>query len=663
MQQIDWYLNRLRMMSPGEVFYRVRGNMSSLLQQAGVRPVQRVAKPVIPQSEDAWLRPGREFDTDAYLREADSIIDGRLRLFAIDACNVGPQPAWNTDPLTGTSAPLTFGLSLDYRDERVVGNIKYLWELNRHYQMVRLAQAWHLTGSGRYLVGLRELLESWLEQCPHLKGPNWSSSLELGIRLINWSVTWQLVGGSASELFDGSEGRQFRTRWLNSVFQHAEFISTRFSRYSSANNHLIGEAAGLFVAACTWPYWDEMDQWRDTSYEILNREALAQNGPDGVNREQAVSYQQFVLDFLLVSALAGRSRGVEFPVEYWRRVERMLEFIASIMDVAGNVPMIGDADDGYVLQFSVDPEFCPYRSLLATGAIVFNRPEFRSKAGSLDDKTRWLLGRDAGEDYAALEGDDAPLPVRRAFPDGGYYVLGTNFETPREIRMIVDSGELGYLSIAAHGHADALAFTLSAGGREILVDPGTYSYHTLPKWRNYFRGTAAHNTVVVDGRNQSVIGGNFMWVKHASAECRKWEPAEDCDVFHGLHDGYKDLPDSVIHYRDMWLDKAENRVRVEDRLSCKDRHTVERVWHFGEHCRISTRGSVILVENAGVRAIFTPQEEDVECILLRQSDYPPGGWVSRRFDVKAPSCTVVWKSRIKGDTLLGTTIELELPEG
>ncbi|MCG6868806.1 MAG: heparinase II/III family protein [Gammaproteobacteria bacterium] len=662
MQQIDWYLNRLRMMSPGEVLYRVRSNLQSKFRQICMKCAQGTKQPVIPERQDHWLSPGQYFNTDGYLSEAGSIMDGKMRLFAIDACNVGSQPSWNTDPLTGTSAPLTFGLSLDYRDERLVGNIKYLWELNRHYQMVRLAQAWHLTGSNEYLVGLRELLESWLDQCPYLKGPNWSNSLELGIRLINWSVTWQLIGGSSSVLFEGSEGRQFQSRWLKSIYQHADFISSRFSKYSSANNHLIGEAAGLFVAACTWPFWDEMDAWRDTAFEILTREAVAQNGPDGVNREQAVSYQQFVLDFLLVSAFAGEARGVEFPREYWRRIELMMDFIASIMDVSGNVPMIGDADDGYVVQLSKDPGFCPYRSLLATGAVLFNRPEFKMKAGELDDKTRWLLGEKAQGRYDSLSRSDEPLPVRRAFPDGGYYVMGSNFETDREIRIIIDSGELGYLSIAAHGHADALAFTMSVAGKEILVDPGTYSYHTLPRWRNYFRGTAAHNTVVVDGKNQSVIGGNFMWVKHASAACRKWEPGEKRDIFRGLHDGYKQLTDSVIHYRDMWLDKTDNRVRVEDRLTCKDRHTAERVWHFGEQCRISTRGSTILVENAGVRATFTPQEKDVECLLLSQSDSPPGGWVSRRFDVKAPAFTVVWKSKIKGTTRLGSTIELEFPD-
>src|SRR5206468_507056 len=82
----------------------------------------------------------------------------------------------------------------------------------------------------------------------------------------------------------------------------------------------------------------------------------------------------------------------------------------------------------------------------------------------------------------------------------GYYILGADFDTPNEIRAVVDAGPLGYTAIAAHGHADALSFTLSVGGSEFLIDPGTCAYHTQERWRQYFRGTAAHNTLRVDGR-------------------------------------------------------------------------------------------------------------------------------------------------------------------
>ena len=97
-------------------------------------------------------------------------------------------------------------------------------------------------------------------------------------------------------------------------------------------------------------------------------------------------------------------------------------------------------------------------------------------------------------------------------------MLGSRFGTRDELRIVADAGPLGYLSIAAHGHADALAFTLSAHGQELLIDPGTYAYHTEREWRDWFRGTAAHNTVTLDDENQSVIGGNFMWLQRATRD-------------------------------------------------------------------------------------------------------------------------------------------------
>ena len=174
----------------------------------------------------------------------------------------------------------------------------------------------------------------------------------------------------------------------------------------------------------------------------------------------------------------------------------------------------------------------------------------------------------------------------KAFPEGGYYILGRDFETESEIRLIVDAGPLGYRAIAAHGHADALAFTLSVGGREFLIDPGTYAYHTQGPWRQYFRGTAAHNTVRVDGVDQSVSGGNFMWLKKAHAGCRRWSTSAERDVFDGWHDGYMRLGDPVFHRRRITLDKPARRFRIDDVLEACGEHEVELFFHCSELCSV-----------------------------------------------------------------------------
>src|SRR5690606_4806822 len=129
--------------------------------------------------------------------------------------------------------------------------------------------------------------------------------------------------------------------------------------------------------------------------------------------------------------------------------------------------------------------------------------------------------------------------------------------------------------IAAHGHADALSFTLSVDGRELFVDPGTYAYHTQARWRAYFRGTAAHNTVRVDGEDQSEPGGNFLWLRKARAGCSLWLSSAQKDTFEGWHDGYLRLPDPVKHRRLLELDKAARILVVEDTLEMSEAHDVE----------------------------------------------------------------------------------------
>jgi heparinase II/III-like protein len=655
LEKILWRLNRLRCMTPVEIGHRVARLARAQAERLGLPGTVPAAD--LSNAPEPWIRVPARVDRAALLAAADRVVAGRLDVFALRDLRLGEPPRWNRDPKTGIEAPLAFGKLLDYRDARLVGDIKYLWEPNRHLQLATLAQAYALSGEFRWFAALRDQLESWFAACPDGRGANWASALEAAIRLINWSIAWQLVGGARSPLFREGAGAEFRRRWLDCVYRHARFVAGNFSLYSSANNHLLGEASGLFVAAVTWPHWPRARDWMRNAKAILEREALLQNAPDGVNREQAVSYQQFSFDFLLLPLLAGRSAGIAFPRAYQARLEAMLEYLASLMDAGGNVPMIGDADDGYVVRLSHEKDFCPYRSLLATGAVLFARPAFKAKARALDDKTRWLLGDPAERRFVGLDAGSAKLPVRTEFPEGGYWILGSDFETTREIRLVVDCGPLGYRSIAAHGHADALAFTLSVGGLEFLVDPGTYAYHTQAPWRQYFRGTSAHNTVRVDGESQSRPGGNFMWLAKAHARCERWDSGPGRDVFQGRHDGYRRLPDPVVHRRRIVLEKAARRILIDDVVAARGAHRVEAFFHCSEACTVeAVAGGYAVGRDGRTVTLLFPGAGASDTCLLRASADPIGGWVSRRFDEKTPATTIVRRASPTGPATLRTLI-------
>jgi hypothetical protein len=659
MQSLQWYVNRLGRMSPSEMTYRVA--QAARVTTHRWSGLDRLAAPA-----PRLARPGARFihtdvyvDAAPYVQRAESILAGRYDIFDLEARELGNPPQWNADPLTGRQAPLSHAASLDYRDEAVVGNIKYLWEPNRHLHVPQLAQAYALTGEHRYASAVREHIASWIEQCPCGLGPNWSSSLELAIRLINWSVTWQLLGGADAPLFRDTQGREFRDHWLRCIYQHARAISSNLSRFSSANNHLIGEVAGVWIASLTWNCWPRMRYWGLRSRQILENEALIQNAEDGGNREQAFAYQQFVLDFMLLAGLAARAAGQDFSYDYWRRIEAMMEFVAAMMDVAGNTPMVGDADDGCVVRLSPDAAFNNYRSLLATGAVLFRRPDFARKAAGIDDKTRWLLGSDAIAHSAGHWTGNTIAEAPRAFPQSGYYLLGDAYGAPDEIRMLIDAGSLGYLSMAAHGHADALAIALNVGGHEVLIDPGTYAYHMQPQWRTYFRSTRAHNTALVDEQDQSRQAGKFMWSRHAAAKCLLFNANGIQQRFVGEHDGYQSLSDPVTHRREITYDTSSRVFDITDIFECSAAHRVCLSWHFAEHIEPHPHGDELHAVVGRYLVRIVPVDRPAHVHLYRGGTAEQGGWVSRCFGRKEPTTSVAWQSHIHGTTALHTRIHCE----
>jgi hypothetical protein len=319
--------------------------------------------------------------------------------------------------------------------------------------------------------------------------------------------------------------------------------------------------------------------------------------------------------------------------------------------------MVGDADDGQVVSLATEPGFSAHMSLIATGAVLFSRPDLAVKAGSLDGKTTTLLGVEAVRRLGQLKqrGRQGFRP-RLQFSESGYYLMGSGFDTPDEVRLLVDSGPLGYLSIAAHGHADALSFVLSIGDREILVDPGTYAYHTDPAWRRYFRSTLAHNTVGVDEQDQSVQAGNFMWTNHAHARCIEFEAGADRQRFLGEHYGYQRLEDPVIHRREIICDTQRQVIEVTDMLRCDREHRARRSWHFAEGCQVERAGKGLKITTGLTQVFFEPLEALDSLQIIRGGNAEQGGWVSRSFGRKQPSTTVHWYSRVAGVTVLRTRI-------
>lgn len=658
MSNLAWKINRLRLMGVAEIVWRVSQLLRKKVAERGVG-LAAVPSRRHYRFGQSFLASGigDALESAAVVEAAESLLSGHWRVFSLHAANLGFPPRWNTDPKTGKEVPLGFGKGINYRDEHVVGDIKYLWEPARHLELVTLALAWRASDSPAHLHACRALLDSWFEQCPYPLGVHWTSSLELAVRLVNWAFAWQLLGGENSPLFSGADGAAFRDRWLASVYQHCHFIASYFSRHSSANNHLFGEYMGLFVASLNWPCWEESARWAALAKAGLEEEAVRQNFADGVNKEQAIYYQHEVMDMMLICHVVAAANGISFSAAFMQRLEKLAEFVHALMDLNGNVPMIGDADDAEMVRLAYAPDWNRYRSLLCSCALLFGRADFKAKAGALDAKNALLLGEAGKQQWGALAAAEIESP-RRAYPEGGYRVLGDRFGKQDEVRAVVDAGPLGYLSIAAHGHADALSLMLSVGGEAFLIDPGTFAYHTQKKWRDYFRGTSAHNTVRIDGMDQSVIGGNFMWLDKANAFCEQWSSDEACDLFVGRHDGYMRLADPVQHRRTVRFDKAVRVFTVIDEISCKASHEVELFWHFAPACAVSFSATQVAASRGAHHLQIAFSGDECVADLVRGDEATPLGWHSASFDNKVPCAAVRRRAHINGAARFVSTISI-----
>jgi len=629
LSKLGWYWRRARCMPTAEVGHRLlqfalfKGGKRGFLRTTSVRPpdvgcLADMHGCVAPEGVDA----------DRCIAEAERILSGRVSIFASPDMDVGIPPNWNRDPKTGVVAPLIYGPELAITDKSVVGEIKYAWEFNRHLHLVRLAQAYLLTGDRRYLDGLADQLRSWLDQCPPCQGPNWSSCLELGIRLINWFLIWRLIGGISSPML--RERPELLDQWFASIYAHCAFIARHRSAYSSANNHLIGEVAGLFVAATAWPCWPEAAKWADLAQSALEREARIQFFPDGTNREQATSYQIFSSEFLLIAAMQGDSCGRTFSADYWITLGRSADFIRSFTTSGGSVPMFGDADDGAVWQLE-HAGSDRAKSFLDACNVACGR----SVTPTFSDSAKWLhtlFGTSAVNRLVLSSG-------RNQFVDGGYYLFGSDFGGQSEVKGIVDCGPLGYLGIAAHGHADALSVLLSVGGEECLVDPGTYSYWQDLKWRDYFRGTSAHNTLRIDGSDQSVSGGRFMWTRKANCNIESLPSSPDRFEFVGTHDGYRRLGDPVVHRRSVKFDGDSRVLEIEDVAKGKGTHLFEQFWHFAPDIEVGLNGgnsAVIAGKKFKIHVTFFGDSLHLD--MYRGSEEPVLGWYSAGYETKQ-ACT------------------------
>ncbi len=539
---------------------------------------------------------------------------------------------WHRDPVSGHKWPRRYWADYDLVHS-ASADAKVIHELNRHQHLPRLGKAFFLTGDefyGREAVGQ---IENWIDQNPKWSGVNWQSSLEIAIRSISWMWTVFLL------LSSESLAETNLRRICRSLFAQLDHVYRYPSVYTSPNTHLIGEATALFIGGLLFQELPRAEAWYRFGTAILVDEFQKQVSTEGIYGEASSYYHCYATDFYLQALSLARWNRLPFPEWMWKRLEQMIEFVMQIGRPDGGVPLIGDDDGGRALALSSE-DYSSFGDSLSSAAVLFGRPDFKSRAETFREESLWLLGDDAWQVFNSV---DAQVPVEpsRAYLDSGVFIQRSGW-SPEGTQVTFDCGGLG-MQTGGHGHADALSLTLFSGGREILIDPATSVYNGEPEWRNFFRSTRAHNTVVVDGESQSQPGSSFSWKRKARTRVRKHIRLAEFEYVDGEHDGYLALPKPIAHRRRLIHVRPDYWIVLDD-LVGRGEHQFDFLYHFASDAELFILGDEKIgdvdcrarIQESGLHLIMygsTSIRAEAVCGQLN----PIQGWASHRYGERHPS--------------------------
>lgn len=619
-------------------------NSAVLTEQSTERCLRAAALRFFPGPSDdlAFLFPTGCASRNRVLEEAEQLCLGHFALLGYDDLSFGNPIDWHFDAVSGKRSPRIHWTRIDPLDFAVVGDSKVIWELSRHQWFVRLAQAYRLSGDERYARCFAGNVRNWMRENPPGIGINRASSLEASIRLISWS--WAvLMFGNARALTAG-----LRSDLLSEIGRHAAHISRYLSFSFSPNTHLTGEALGLYYAGTVFAELAGAARWRWRGRKILLRELDRQVYDDGVYFEQSSCYQRYTIEIYLHFLLLARCNADPVPPRYTSRVRSMVDWLVATQSPDGFMPRIGDADGGWLLPMERrDPNDC--RGVFALAAAVFRRADYLHAARGETAEVLWMLGHRGREILRGVQPRPPRCSASRCFPEGGYVVMRNDWSR-RAHGLLLDTGPLGCRYSAGHGHADLLSLQCTAFGRPVLVDPGTYCYTPDPVWRDYFRATFSHNTLVIDGVGQARTAGPFRWERRPAARLNTWASSPTVDYADAVHDAYWHRPDGVRHRRRVLFVKPEYWVVIDD-VEGGGVHEVQLRFQFapGSCLSLNDRGEAngwmlgAVADDAGlwVRS-FAATSLEPESLVGRES--PPAGWVATDYGRRVEAPLLVYRT-------------------
>lgn len=530
-----WYQVALRT----GLLWRTTTNSQTDAPLAGWRGSIDTKLVAVPSARDLLAALGERLPV--LISAADEIVNGRIRCFG------GPPIALDLAP----PAPLLHWTSYELGKAPIKGcDIKLIWEPARFGWAVTLAQAYLVSGDVRYVAAFWQYTSDFLDANPAYLGPNWVSAQEAALRLICFAVASQVFSGAPSTTPDQLE------RLALAIGEHAARIppSLAYAR-SQNNNHLLAEAAGLYTAGRILPEHPQAASWRAAGIRWFNRALEDQIASDGTYIQHSTNYHRLMLQL----ALWMHCIGFPFSSVALGKLSEATDWLESLVHPgSGAAPNLGPNDGAYILPLTSSP-FPDFRPVLQAASLAFRQlPALAS--GPWNDMSLWL----AKEAKQIAAGSEPMLPRNSSAPQATIHTS----QAPHILRS-PGHASWAYLRAARFagrpGHADQLHLDLWMGEINVALDAGTFSYNDPPPWDNALSSTAVHNTLTVEGVDQMLRAGRFLWLDWAQARVLQTETSIEGSLERILaqHDGYRRF--GILHRREV-IARTGGRWLITDQL-------------------------------------------------------------------------------------------------
>jgi hypothetical protein len=646
MGHISWIIHRLSKMSVCEIFYRIFQSMKKffdliyyryLSHEVGKMKFDFDLNEIFKLSNNKFKEalPLLEWDLKNLIDESTQILDDTYITFGVKQKH-DHEVNWISDPLTNKNWPNNFWTKINIKDSKYYGGPKFVWEINRFHFLNILGISFFISGDIKYGNKMLDLVEDWLEKNPYPYGVNWTSCIEVAIRLINLIYSLSFLENYHFDKNKMAVINKF-------IYLHANHIYKYPSKYSSGNNHSIAEAFALFVSGLFSKKSFKTSRWIKKGQKILNKEIKKQIFDDGGSIECSVTYLSFVYDFFLIYKILCDRENLQYPEIVNERLRKSAIFIDEIIDVGGNLPNIGDQDSAVAINFGLS-NWENFKSILNTASFLFK--DLQIKNISQTDIKTYLLTRNSHIKKKKRENSGINFESI-LFKESGLVVIKDSSKD-KEIIFYGNCSPMGMPPLYAHGHLDALSFMLSINGDEIFIDPGTYLYHSGGKWRKYFRSSAAHNTVRINKTDFSTQPGDFMYGRPYKIKYIDFIDNNNETKWISEHDAYRGEPVKGSHKRIFSYLKKSRKFEVTDIIySAIPNYKVELFFHLHPECSIDIfNNNIHIMRNKNI--VILSVDDKLKIKVFNGSEDPIFGWYSKNFNEIERTNTIVCSGFFKG---------------